>query len=413
MIFRDYDPEKDKDAAHRIWNETGWLKLDNKSQIEAMDILVGCGRAMVAEIRGAAECLVIAAPATLRHGREDLPFAIVTGVTTSRVARLGGLASRLTARMVARLALDGAVACGLGIFDQGYYDRLGFGSEPYHVYRDFDPAHLTVERLSRSPERFGLEDWQALHEARLRRLRGHGAVNALPPEATRADMLWSEHGFGLGWRDGEGGAISHCLWCEAPDNAEHGPYRVGWMAFQNYAQFRELMSLLKSLGDQVHSIGLIEPPGVQIQDLLARPFKHIQSRINARFALGTRAESDSQLRVCDVAGCLARTRAKASAPRFNLSIEDPIERHLDDDAEWKGIGGDYVVELGQRSGAERGHDPQAPILRASAGAFSRLWIGALSASALAATDRLSAPPELLEALDEALCFPRPARDWQY
>ena len=47
MRFRDYDPGVDQKAVHRIWLETGWLEKD-KTQV--VDILVECGRAMVAEV---------------------------------------------------------------------------------------------------------------------------------------------------------------------------------------------------------------------------------------------------------------------------------------------------------------------------------------------------------------------------
>ena len=39
------------------------------------------------------------------------------------------------------------------------------------------------------------------------------------------------------------------------------------------AQFIELMGVLRSLGDQVHLVKLLEPAGIQLQDLLAKPFE--------------------------------------------------------------------------------------------------------------------------------------------
>ena len=52
-------------------------------------------------------------------------------------------------------------------------------------------------------------------------------------------------------------------------------------------------------------------------------------------------------------------------------------------------------------------------LEASVGAFTRLWLGVTSATALSMTDQLSGPPALLEALDEALQLPAPQTDWFY
>jgi predicted acetyltransferase len=142
MILRDYDPSRDKTAAHRIWYETGWLE---KGKEEEMDIFVESGRAMVAEIGGEAECLVLSAAGTMRYLDRELPFTGVTGVTTSHVARKQGLASRLTASLVAADAADGALVAGLGMFEQGFYNQLGFGTGSYEHWVGFDPARLCVQ----------------------------------------------------------------------------------------------------------------------------------------------------------------------------------------------------------------------------------------------------------------------------
>ncbi|MHC4130341.1 MAG: GNAT family protein, partial [Planctomycetota bacterium] len=98
MCFRAYDPDKDKEAVHRIWHETGWLETGHERQ---MDLFVEAGRSWVAEVNGAAECLVINAPGTVRHLEADLPMSCVAAVTTSRVARKQGFAARLTAKAIA------------------------------------------------------------------------------------------------------------------------------------------------------------------------------------------------------------------------------------------------------------------------------------------------------------------------
>ena len=97
MNFRNYDPEKDQKAAHRIWQETGWLENEKRAKA-MMDIFVQAGRTLVADINGEAECLVSSLPGVIRYLEEDLPFAGVTAVTTSRIARKQGFARRLTAR---------------------------------------------------------------------------------------------------------------------------------------------------------------------------------------------------------------------------------------------------------------------------------------------------------------------------
>ncbi len=150
MAFRAYDPERDKDAAHRIWRETGWIE---ESEVASMDVFVEACRAMVAEVNGEAECLVLSTTGEMCYLEERLAFACVMGVTTSRVARKQGLASRLTAQLIAAGAVDGAQVTGLGMFEQGFYNQLGMGTGSYELWAGFDPARLRVPVRPRAPRR--------------------------------------------------------------------------------------------------------------------------------------------------------------------------------------------------------------------------------------------------------------------
>ena len=407
MEFREYDPKRDKEAVHRIWREIGWLE---EGKEKAMDLLIGCGRTLVAEIDGEAESLVTTVPGTIRYLEEELPFSGIAGVSTSRIARGQGLASRLTARAVAADAAEGALVSGLGMFEQGYYNRLGFGTGPYEHWLSFDPAQLDIEIKPRIPRRLTPEDWEMVHRSRLARSRGHGTCSLIPPETTRAEMLWTKNGFGLGYL--EGGELTHHLWCSAKD-VEQGPYSVRWMAFQTPEQFLELMTLIKNLGDQVRLVRLREPQGIQLQDLLRQPFKHRQITEKSKFEHRMSATAYWQLRILNLEGCLARTHLSGDEVRFNLRLDDPIERFLDESAPWRGLTGEYVVTLGPSSGAEPGRDEALPTLTASVGTFSRLWLGVRPATGLAVTDELSGPQELLERLDRALCLPEPKWDWDF
>ncbi|HEY3281695.1 MAG TPA: hypothetical protein VGN26_05425 [Armatimonadota bacterium] len=158
---------------------------------------------------------------------------------------------------------------------------------------------------------------------------------------------------------------------------------------------------------------MAEPPGVQIQDLFATPFRRMTLTQKSEFECGIHARAFWQARLCDVPGCLARTHLPGRGLEFNLELADPIEGFLASDSDWRGTSGSYVVSLGPDSWAERGTNRALPTLRASTGAFTRLWLGCLSASSLAATDSLEGPPELLEALDWALCLPAPKPGWDY
>ncbi len=60
-----------------------------------------------------------------------------------------------------------------------------------------------------------------------------------------------------------------------------------------------------------------------------------------------------------------------------------------------------------------GLDDGLPVLDASVGAFTRLWMGVRPATGLALTDDLAGPPALLDALDEAFRLPTPRAGWIY
>lgn len=410
MEFRAYNPEKDREAVHRIWRETGWLE---KGKEEAMDLFVECGRALVADIAGEPECLVITAPGVVRHLNEDLALSCVTGVTTSRVARKQGFAGRLTALAIAQDAADGALVSALGMFEQGYYNQHGFGTGGYEHWISFVPASLNVTVKPRVPVRVTADDWEAVHAARLRRKRGHGGCSLTPSATTRAGMMWAKNGFGLGYRDEATGAVAHHFWCEAKEGEEHGPYTVQWMVYDTRDEFLELFALLRNLGDQVFSIRMREPAGLQLQDLISQPFKHYDLTEKGKYESRASAYAYWQMRICDLPGCLEKTRWPHGGLRFNLLLTDPIEQFLEADAPWCGCAGEYVVTLGKSSGAERGRHDSLPTMKTTVNAFTRLWLGVRPATALSYTDDLEAPAELLEALDEVLRLPAPHPDWDF
>jgi hypothetical protein len=412
MEYRVYDAARDREAVHRIWYETGWLEPGKAEHEEAMEIFLGAGRALVVDVDGEAECLAHTAPGSLRYLDEDLAFSCVTAVTTSRIARKQGLAKRLTAAAVAADAAEGALVSGLGMFEQGYYDLLGFGTGGYENRISFDPARLNVKAKCRVPRRLSAYDWAAAHRARLNRARGHGACNLTPPEMTRAEMLATTNGFGLGYADGPGRELSHLMWCSAAKR-EEGPYTVNWLAYQTGEQFLELMALLQSLGDQVRLVRMREPQGIQLQDLLERPFQIQTLTEKSKFEHKIETAAYWQMRVLDVPGCLAKTHLAGEEIRFNLKLADPIAEHLSEGSPWRGVAGDYVVALGPSSGAESGNDKSLPTLAAAVGAFTRTWLGVRPATGLAITDDLRGPPELLEALDAILRVPDPKPDWDF
>jgi GNAT superfamily N-acetyltransferase len=408
-VLREYDAKKDRVSARRIWREVGWVQ-DKEQHLVELDRFIASGSAFVAEVNGEAECLVSTVPGTMRYISHDLPLCAVTSVATGRAARKQGLATALSARAVARAAAEGALVCGLGVFEQGFYNQLGFGSGGYEHSVSFDPGRLVLDTQARTARRLEPDDWEAAHRSRVSRMRRHGGINLTPPDVTRAEMVWSKNGFGLGY--GSQGELTHSMWCEAK-NVEHGPYRVHWVSYRTPAQFLELAALLRSLGDQIRLVQLREPPGIQLEDLLKQPMRERQLSRSSLFESANRGLAYWQARIVDLPGCLQHTCLQADQIRFNLALSDPIVSFLDEAEPWKGVAGDYVVTLGPSSGAEPGVDSTLPTLRASVGAFTRLWLGVRPATGLAVTDDLSGPPSLLDKLDWTLLLPDPKPDWDF
>ena len=406
MIIRRYDHQRDRDSLLRIFREVGWVGREKEKE-PSFDSFASASRGFVAEQNGAAECGVLMCGGALRYQEGELPFAGVASVTTSRVARRQGLAGRTTATALADAALRGAALAGLGMFDQGFYNELGFGTMAYEHWVTFDPATLRVPVRARPPQRITADDADAVHAGRLARLRPHGGVNFNDVTFTRTAMQEADNGFGLGYRDGD--RISHHFWADA--KGEQGPYSVWWLAYETTDQLLELLALLYNLSDQVHHLELKEPPQIQIQDLLEWPFRNRSRSHRAEHEHRMWSAAYAQARILDLPACIAAVRAR-SAVAFNLQLRDPVARYLPEDG-WRGAGGEFVVRLGITSGATPGNDADLPTLSAGVGAFSRLWLGVKPAVALAVTDDLSGPPDLLAAVDTALALPVPHFDWNF
>jgi predicted acetyltransferase len=412
MTMRPYNHKKDRKAVHRVLREVGWLPSEDPEVVAAQDAFTTGARAFVSDLAGAPECLVSTMPGTIKYLDEELSLCCVTGVCTSKVARKQGLAAKLTAHAVAQCAADGAEVAGLGFFEQGFYDRFGFGTGVYELNSRFDPADLTVTARPRVPVRITMKDWREVHAARLRSLRRHGGATVLTPAFTRLRMTNMEKlrkGFGLGYRDGKG-RITHHFWCINPEG-QSGPLNIMWFSFETYEQFLELLALVKGLGDEIRTVTMTNPSHVQMQDLVSHPARSSTAREDSPHRTGTTGSAFWQLRINDLAACLKKTHLGCEPFSFNLELADPIEAFLGKGERWKGAGGNYVVTLGKRSSAVRGTKCGLPTLVATVNAFTRMWIGAVPATTLAITDRLSGEARLLAKLDEAFCLPKPYLNW--
>lgn len=406
VIFREFEIDKDLQAVIRIWKEVGWLGRDDE---EGFPAFLEGSRGWVAELEGAAECFVLMTPGEIRYLHEALRFVAVTGVTTSRIVRRMGLARRLLARALAGYARDGYDVAGLGMFEQGFYDALGFGTGGYEHRVAFDPAKLRVAMRPRVPCRLSTEDWEEIHRLRLTRRKGHGACDLLPPGITRAGLAEGRHAFGLGYRD-EDDHLTHMVWL-TPENVEVGPYHAE-LLYQSREQFLELLALVRSLGDQVHLVTIREPADIQLQDLMEEPMRSRHVTEQSKFAVKITALAYWQARMLDLERCLERTHLDGESVCFNLRLTDPVAK-FQNETGWPGIGGNYIVVLGEECNVRDGQDERLPVLEASVGAFSRMWLGVRRPSGLAVTDDFRAPQDLLDRLDVLMRLPQPQPDWEF
>jgi predicted acetyltransferase len=405
--FERYDHDRHRADGLRIWREVGWLRKD---QDAVFDTLIPACRGHVALVDGNVECLVASTDGRMSYQRDELPMSCCTAVTSGLVARRQGLAGRLLAHTLVEEVAAGAIVGGLGVFDQGFYDRVGYATGTYSRRTRFDPARLRVDEPTRRPLRLTSDDLDRVHANRLSRFRAHGGICIDTPAITQADGRWIGECFGLGFED-DAGRLTHHMWIH-PMEAEHGPYAIWWMAYETGPQLLELLGALKSLSDQVHGVSMADPPGVLLQTLLDAPSRTMQMTAGAGFEAQVAGWAGWQTRILDLPACMQRLHLETGEVRCNVMIDDPIEPRLDD-AAWRGCGGSYIVHFGADSFAEQGEDAGLPTMRCSIGAFTRLWLGVSSASALTVTHGLQAPDELLARLDDVVRLPLPCPDWDY
>ncbi|MCH2135933.1 MAG: hypothetical protein MK101_05050 [Phycisphaerales bacterium] len=407
---RPYEPDRDLKHVLRIWSETGWYTESDQRRRGIEAYFEACDT-IVEEIDGVAEVGVSRTPGTMRVLDSTLDLCVIAGVYASLVARQGGHATRMTAQQVAAGVADGAVVASLGIFDQGFYDRVGFGCGPYVHRRTIEPSSLKVPKLTRPPVRLGVDDAAEMHACRLARRQWHGAVN-IPAVGIMVLECCERPGWGMGFRD-SAGILTHCMWFEHNDAIENGPWTVSWMAWADRSQLLDLLGVVRSLGDQVMGVRVTNPPGVSMQDFVDRPFAWIARTKDGPNAVKPTGVAYRQHRICDLPACMEAIQLASEEVRFNLTLEDPIERFLPQDAPWRGCGGDWTITAGAQSSAVAGHEEGLELLEASLGAFTRFWLGARRATALHLCDAFDGPESLLSRLDGCWRLPEPAADWDY
>ena len=407
MEFRKYDKKQDRKAAFRIWLECGWVK-DNKEDKKTFDIFTESGRTEVAEVDGKAEALVVLNPGKMRYQNRDLKLTAVSAVTVSRILRKRKAAPRLLASMLRDEMEKGTHLAGLGMFEQGFYNRLGFGTMKYEHWYSFDPGRLKIYKKGKRPVRLTEKDWKECYRCFKERQTGHGFVTIDSGENFHAEML-QPNSFGLGIK--KEGKLSHYLWFHG-DNISHGPYQVRWMAYNCWDEFLELMGIIKSLEEQVRCVNMREPAHIQLQDFVEKPFRLMGLTEKSHFWSKNEAEAYQQLRICSLEECISAVEYDGPPFSFNLTLTDPLLRYTEGE-EFRGCEGDYTVTVGPESKAGRGHGKNLPLVKGTVNGFTRLWIGVMPASTVGLTEEIFIDSELIKPLEKAFYKPYARSDWDY
>ena len=330
--FRPFDAEVDTADVVRIWHETRWIDSDNEGQRRALETFLGGGAAEVGVIDGAAECLVHRTPGTIDYDRTTLPASVISAVTTSHVGRRQRLASTLTARALAHGSRGAAQPLRLlGMFEQGFYDRFGFATGAPMLIATFDPESLRVDHVPyRPPVRLGLDDARAMGDAMRRRLPHHGRVTLDAVDLMAAEWGFIEQPFALGYREGD--RMTHFVAGSLKE--ENGPFEIQFCSYETGDQLLELLRLLHELGDQVHSVEIVEPPHLQLHPLIDAPNRQRSRSRRGAHETATRAATWWQLRILDVpavrlgaamGGAAGRVRSRGAATRSRRLLQDAAD----------------------------------------------------------------------------------------
>ncbi len=407
MEYRKYDSQKDKKAVYRILNECGWVH-DKKNKL--LNTLIPSANTLVSSINNEVEILVHSVIGSMKYLDEELKLSAVTGVNASLCARKQGLSSKLTAIKIALDAINDADVSGLCIFDQGYYNKLGFGNGNYENVACFTPATLNINRKPKLPTRLTESDFKKVHRSRVKRKSFHGAVT-LPEFITEAEMGDKKKNTGYGYFDDDGN-LTHHLWFHGKGR-EQGPIWIKWMSYENLDQLIDLLALLKSFEEQILMVKMVEPAFINLQDFIKKPFQIKWLTSKSKHQNYIYATAFWQLRILNLENCMQKTHLNFEDINFNLKLSDPIDKYIPKSMKWNGIAGDYIINLGKRSSAEKGNKKDLPTLHASVNAFTRLWLGVMPASTLVFSDDLEAPEKLLKKLDSAFVLPKAHIDWNF
>jgi len=394
-----------------LWRDAGWDQDGENAEGEARRHLTDATSYVAVDSAGICSAAV-AMEGTFQCLDTALPLSAVTAVLTASYARKKGHAARLLARLLAAERERGAVVAALGVFDQGYYNRTGFGNAARDNVIVINPAALRTPAAARDALNdpdvrivpLSLRDSDALYAADLRRYKHHGSCTITKAgyiagalERIGKKML----GLGIMYK---GALVAHFV----AQRVSEDKLDILWLIADTLPHYIQLFELIHRLSDQLEQVKMIVPPDIEIYDLIHRPLQsgvifHGHSFDDLYFW---------QLRILDLPRAIASISLPRAHPvRFALTIHDPIARYLA--TEWQGLAGEYTVTLGEHSECRIGAEHALPRLEATINAFSRFWVGAASLRALSISDHFRADARLIDELTRAYVPPPPIRDCDF
>ncbi len=416
LELTEFDFDRDMDAVLAMWKEVGWNNGEDRQESYIREFFqANDGRSLVALLNGRAESVAHRTLGSIRYGDDrELSAGAVTAVTTSRIGRRLRAASRLTAWSVAELGEDGCAVALIGMFEQGFYDRFGFGVGPYELLVWAYPGSLQVPRPYRTPERFDFDDHsEELYAAVVSRHRTHGGVLMGGERATKTLVMMDQESSIYGYRTD--GVISH--WVAVEHKGEHGPDRVVAWAYQTPEQCLDLLRLVQEWSDQTDLIRFVEPAWLQMQDLIHEPGHNYRRTKGSTSHVRTEADAWWQIRILDLPTCIGAMVPAAEPFEVVVDLNDPVAEHLVDagfGGSWQPVGGTWRLSFGGTNSAERIGDDVAADLTTTVNALSRWWLGVLPASVLGVIGQMEADSSTLARLDQmTVHLPRPQPGWDF
>ncbi len=395
MNIRPLNLENDIDQMVKIWQEVGWLSSEEKPVLK---ILFQAGQGYGADLEDELEATLLSLPADINYEVNLLPVQALSGLVVSPRARRQRIGRNIMIRALEEAARSGQALSALIMFEQGFYDRLGFGLGGYKRVFTFDPEKLNIAEDPVMPARLSIDEWKSVHQALKRRDRSHGGISIKSPEFIKAELEWDKNeSYGLGYYDDDG-SISHFLWLWRQGDS-HGPLLVKFLACRNQAQLLDLLAIISRLGDQIHAVKMSEPYCLRLRDFISYPHKQERKTTGGKLSYKSRVEAPGQLKILDLRRCIEALAIPGAELEFNLKLEDPLSKFAGEDSPAV-ISGEFSLKLGEESQLKEGTVQGLPTLQSSINAFTRLWLGSASPLELKASSQFSAPSELFRKLEE-------------